>query len=126
VVIIQDGKILRENLVKTQFNLDDLRQELHKYGMDMTNIADIKLARLESCGDFTIVKNPDVEPLTKSQFENALQSIYENPLSRGGSEFVKIHQLAEDVKYLADFLRRQETVDQSESNTSQPQIHELH
>ena len=126
VVIIQDGKILRENLVKTQFNLDDLRQELHKYGMDMTNIADIKLARLESCGGFTIVKNPDVEPLTKAQFENAINTIYENPLSKGGAEFAKMQQLMEDVRYLTEYLKKQEQIKQEEKAESNPPVQELH
>lgn len=126
VVIIQDGKIIRENLVKTQFNLDDLRQELHKYGMDMTNIADIKLARLESCGGFTIVKNPDVEPLTKAQFESALQSIFDNPLSRAGTEFVKLQQLAEDVRYLTDYVKRQEEMKNNEYAKGEQEVHELH
>ena len=45
VVLIENGQIIRENLVKTQFNLDDMRQELHKQGMDLTNLQDIKLAQ---------------------------------------------------------------------------------
>ena len=112
VVIIQDGTIIRENLVKTQFNMDDLRQELHKYGMDLSNIGDIKLARLESCGGFTIVKNPDVEPLTKAQFENVFEKMLENPLSRSGAEFVKIQQLMEDVRYLTEYLKKQNAANQ--------------
>lgn len=126
VVIIQDGKIIRENLVKTQFNLDDLRQELHKYGLDMTNITDIRLARLESCGDFTIVKNPDVEPLTKAQFESALKSVFDNPLSRGGTEFIKFQQLSEDIRYLTDYIRRQEENKNNEHGKAEQTIHELH
>ena len=71
--LIQDGKIIRENFVKTHFNYDDLRQELHKQGMDMTDLPEIKLARLESCGVFSIIKKPEMEPLTKQEFELYLQ-----------------------------------------------------
>lgn len=126
VVIIQDGKIIRENLVKTQFNLDDLRQELHKYGMDMTNIGDIKLARLESCGGFTVVKNPDVEPLTKMQFEDAFERIFENPLSKSGAEFAKLQQLMDDVRYLTEYLKRQEELKVNEPQKGEQTVRELH
>ena len=126
VVIIQDGKIIRENLVKTQFNLDDLRQELHKYGMDMTNIGDIKLARLESCGGFTVVKNPDVEPLTKMQFEDAFERVFENPLSKSGAEFAKLQQLMVDVRYLTEYLKRQEELKVNEPNKGEQTVRELH
>jgi uncharacterized membrane protein YcaP (DUF421 family) len=126
VVIVQDGKIIRENLVKTQFNLDDLRQELHKQGMDMSNLADIKLARLESCGDFTVVKNRDVEPLTKRQFEEAFQSIYDNPLSPGGLEFAKIDQLIEDVRYLTEYIKRQEGLPGPANVPDPPIMKEIH
>lgn len=126
VVIIQDGKIIRENLVKTQFNLDDLRQELHKYGMDITNLKDIKLARLESGGGFTVVKNPDVEPLTKAQFEAALKSIYENPLSRGGAEFAKFDQLIQDVRFLTEYIKQQEAIKPSNTRREEHSPNELH
>lgn len=66
VVLVRNGKILQENFTKTRFNYDDLRQELHKLGMDMTEVKDIKLARLESCGVFTIIKNHDLEPVSKN------------------------------------------------------------
>ncbi|MCX7781245.1 MAG: DUF421 domain-containing protein [Negativicutes bacterium] len=128
VVIVQDGKIIRENLVKTQFNLDDLRQELHKHGLDMTNLKDIKLARLESCGDFTVVKEPDVEPLTKQQFEIALKKIFENPLSPAGAEFKKLQQFIADVHYLTEHIKRQEAKDAGGTNEA-PQynpVKELH
>ena len=48
VTLIQDGEIIKENFKKTQFNFDDLRQELHRQGLDMTDLQDIQIARLES------------------------------------------------------------------------------
>lgn len=71
IVLIQEGKILEQNLARARFNYDDLRQELHRQGMDMTNLADIKLARLESCGEFSLIKVPDKEPITKGDFYQA-------------------------------------------------------
>jgi len=108
VVLIQEGKIIRENFAKTNFNYDDLRQELHKQGMDMTDLADIKLARLESCGSFSIIKKQAEEPLTKSDFELYLTSIRTNPLSPLGQEWLKIEQYMSEVHDLVEYLKNQE------------------
>jgi len=108
VVLIQEGKIIRENFAKTNFNYDDLRQELHKQGMDMTDLSDIKLARLESCGAFSVIKRPEMEPLTKNELELYLKSIQANPLSPLGQEWLKIEQYMSEVHYLVDYLKSQD------------------
>jgi uncharacterized membrane protein YcaP (DUF421 family) len=105
VELIEDGRILNKNLVKTQFNLDDLRQELHKQGLDFSNLKDIKLARLESCGDFSIIKAPDLEPLTKRDLDNFIRSLSENPLSPAGTGWAKLEQLAADVRFLTEQVK---------------------
>lgn len=105
VELIEDGRILHANLAKTQFNLDDLRQELHKQGLDFSNLKDIKLARLESCGTFSVIKSPDMEPLTRRDLENFISSLSENPLSPAGSGWAKIEQLAADVRTLAEQVK---------------------
>ncbi|HWQ62356.1 MAG TPA: YetF domain-containing protein [Negativicutes bacterium] len=102
VELIEDGRILHDNLTKTQFNLDDLRQELHKQGLDFSNLKDIKLARLESCGTFSLIKSPDMEPLTRRDLENFIRSLSENPFSPAGTGWAKIEQLAADVRVLAE------------------------
>lgn len=105
VVLIENGRIIRENLVKTQFNYDDLRQELHKQGLDFTNLQDIKSARLESCGQFSVIRVPEMEPFTKRDFNNFIHSVADNPLSPQGTAMVRLEQMAEDIKVLADFVR---------------------
>jgi uncharacterized membrane protein YcaP (DUF421 family) len=107
VELIEDGRILRDNLTKTQFNYDDLRQELHKQGMDFSNIKDIKLARLESCGTFSLIKSPDLEPLTRRDLENFIRGLSENPLSPAGAGWAKIEQLAADMRLLAEYVKNQ-------------------
>ena len=106
VKLIQDGKILTENLKSCQFNYDDLRQELHKQGMDFTNIKDIKLARLESCGEFTIIKVPEMEPLTRRDFENYIKNIYDNPLSPLGQKWAQFERFMDDVHFLVEEIRK--------------------
>jgi uncharacterized membrane protein YcaP (DUF421 family) len=105
VTLIQDGKILRENFVKTHFNYDDLRQELHKLGMEMTDLQDIKLARLESCGVFSIIKTAEKEPLTRKDLETYISDIYKNPLTPLGQEWVKMEQFMSDVRELTEYVK---------------------
>jgi Predicted membrane protein len=105
VELIEDGRILHDNLVKTQFNLDDLRQELHKQGLDFSNLKDIKLARLESCGTFSLIKSPDMEPLTRRDLDNFIRSLADNPLSPSGAGWAKLEQLAADVRILAEQVK---------------------
>ena len=107
VTLIQDGKIIQQNFIKTHFNYDDLRQELHKQGMDMTDLPDIKLARLESCGTFSIIKKPEMEPLTKQEFELYLQSIYNNPLSPLGQQWVKFEQCMSEMHDIVEYVKSQ-------------------
>ncbi len=108
VAVVQDGKILRENLAKTQFNLDDMRQELHKKGLDFTHLKDIKVARIESCGEFSIIKVPDLDPLTKRDLDNFFEKLSGNPLSPAGAGWAKLEQLAADVQVLAEYVREQQ------------------
>ena len=119
IVLIQDGKIIRENFSKTHFNYDDLRQELHKEGMDMTNLSDIKLARIESCGAFSVVKKPEMAPLTKNEFELYLNNIQTNPLSPLGQEWIKIEQYMTEVHYLVQYLKNQAVLKQTNNSNEE-------
>lgn len=109
VTLIRNGKLLRGNFTRTQFNYDDLRQELHKLGMDMTNLPNIKVARLESCGAFSLIKEPQCEPMTKQDVEDYIQSIINNPLSPLGAKWKELDQLTQDVHAVVEQLKRQST-----------------
>lgn len=122
VTLIQDGKILRENFTKTQFNYDDLRQELHKLGMDMTNLPQIRVARIESCGAFSLIKEPQCEPVTKQDIESYLTNIMENPFSPVGAKWKQIEQLAEDVPVLIELIKQQRPSADALS-TNEKQLH---
>jgi uncharacterized membrane protein YcaP (DUF421 family) len=110
IELIENGRLLNDNFVKTHLNYDDLRQELHKLGMDMSNLKDIKLARLESCGEFTVVRTWETEPLTRGDFEAYLQSAADNPLSPQGRRWARIEQAIEDVRFIAEILKQQSSV----------------
>ena len=107
IELIEDGRLLKENLAQIHFNYDDLRQELHKLGMDLTSLKDIKLARLESCGVFTVVRTRENEPLTRRDFEEYMKSGTENPLSPQGRHWVRIERALDDIHFIAETLRQQ-------------------
>lgn len=127
VTLIENGKILPKNFVKTQLNYDDLRQELHKMGMDITNIKDIKVARLESSGDFSIILKHEAEPITRRDFETFLQNMHDNPLSPVGQHWAKMEQMMDDIHVLAESVRQQQKADANEFiETNQMQTKEVH
>ena len=113
VVLIRNGQVIKENFAKTRFNYDDLRQELHKLGMDMTEVKNIKSARLESCGVFTIIKNYDLEPLSKRDLMRYFEEMKDNPLSPMGMEWLKLSQMIEEVHMIAKTLKNNSENDHS-------------
>lgn len=126
VTLIKDGQIIRENFTKTSFNYDDLRQELHRQGMDMTNLKDIKLARLESCGAFSLIRKTEKEPLTKEDFLNYFRNMTENPLSPMGEQWAKLEQFMADVHILAENVKQQNVkmlADQKSQNNTTKELH---
>lgn len=125
VTLIQDGKIIPENFVKTNFNYDDLRQELHRQGMDMTDLADIKFARLESCGTFSVIKIPEMEPLTKRDLDIYLQNIAANPLSSLGKQWSSVEKYMAEVHELVEHLKSQGLIDQVNNYTEVQHTKEL-
>ncbi|CUH96198.1 hypothetical protein P22_2287 [Propionispora sp. 2/2-37] len=106
VLLIQDGKVIKENFSSTYFNYDDLRQELHRQGMDITDLKDIKIGRLESCGVFTIIKTPEAEPVTKKDMDDYIKSLFDNPLSPLGAHMVKMEKAMENLQTIADGIRQ--------------------
>lgn len=126
VTLIKDGRILRDNLTKIHFNYDDLRQELHKQGLDFSDLNVIEVARLESCGEFTIVRTSECEPLTKKQFEDSVKSIYDNPLSLAGEKWTKFESFMDDVQLLATHLRQKEKSNANDGNVASNIEEELH
>lgn len=60
VVLIENGRILRKNLAKEKFNLDDLMQELRKQGV--RDVDEVEKGILESCGGFSVILREEDEP----------------------------------------------------------------
>lgn len=63
VVLIDNGRILRENLAREKCNVDDLMQELRKQGI--RDIDEVEKGILESCGGFSVVLKEGDEPVPR-------------------------------------------------------------
>ena len=60
--LIENGCILRENLRREMFNVDDLMQELRKQGIRDVN--QVEKGILEACGGFSVILKEDDQPVT--------------------------------------------------------------
>lgn len=65
VVLIDNGRIIRENLAREKFNLDDLMQELRKQGV--RDVYEVEKGILEPCGGFSVILKQDCEPVTRGE-----------------------------------------------------------
>ena len=63
VLLIDKGRILRKNLAREKFNVDDLLQELRKHGI--RDIDEVDKGILESCGKFSVILREEDEPVTR-------------------------------------------------------------
>lgn len=62
-VVIENGKILEQNLRKIQFTLDTLSQELRE--KDIFDIEEVQYAILELNGKLSVLKSQNIVPLSK-------------------------------------------------------------
>lgn len=63
VVLIDKGRIVKANLKKEKFNMDDLMQELRKKGI--RDIDEVDKGILESCGGFSVILREEDEPVSR-------------------------------------------------------------
>lgn len=63
VILIDNGRIIKENLRREKFNVDDLMQELRKQGIK--NIDEVEKGILEPCGGFSVLLKDDDEPVSR-------------------------------------------------------------
>ncbi len=68
-IIIQNGKVLEENLQQQKYHVNDLLEGLRQKGV--FNIADVQSAVLETSGVISVQLKPDKQPLTPSDLNQA-------------------------------------------------------
>lgn len=70
-VLIQDGKILENNMKKLKMTLDTLNQELRQ--KDIFNIEEVNYAVLELNGKISVLKNPEYLPVIHRDINKSVQ-----------------------------------------------------
>lgn len=66
-IIIQNGKVIEENLLQAGYRTTDLLQQLRE--KNVFNIADVEFALLENSGHLSVLKKADKEPLTPADMQ---------------------------------------------------------
>ena len=62
-VLIEGGKLIRENLEKEKISYDDVRKELRGYGIEDESV--VEKLTIESCGQFSVILKEEEEPVKK-------------------------------------------------------------
>mgnify|MGYP000939925397 CR=1 FL=1 len=73
VILIDNGKIIKKNLAKEKFNVDDLMQELRKQGV--RDIQDVEKGILESCGGFSVILKEEKEAVSREDLGIAKSNV---------------------------------------------------
>lgn len=66
-VIIQDGKVLEDNMKKTTLTTDDLLKQLRT--QNVFQVADVEFALLEPTGEISVLKKRAKQPLTAADLQ---------------------------------------------------------
>lgn len=72
-VLVQNGKLMPENLAREHVSLADLKQELRKEGV--SQISSVKEALLEACGKFSVILKDDVEPMSREESRDQFEEM---------------------------------------------------
>jgi uncharacterized membrane protein YcaP (DUF421 family) len=62
-VVIENGKILRENMREMRYDLDELNAQLREKGI--LDITEVQYAILENNGAMSVVQKPEFQPVTR-------------------------------------------------------------
>jgi len=73
VIIIEDGKIIMENLRKLRMTVQQL--EIHLRQASVTRIEEVKFATIEPNGQLGFVLNESAEPLTKADYQRLMDKL---------------------------------------------------
>jgi uncharacterized membrane protein YcaP (DUF421 family) len=92
-VLIQDGKILEQNMRKLKFTLDTLNQELRE--KNIFNIEEVQYAVLELNGKLSVLRKPEYLPVTRKDLNLHLNTKQTFPV-----------ELIMDGKIIDDNLRQ--------------------
>ncbi len=99
-IIIANGKVLEKEMFKQRYNMSDLLGQLRE--KDVSNIADVQYAVLETSGELSVMLKPEKRPVTPQDL--GITTKYEGmptPLIFDGEIHLEnLHSLHLDEKWL--------------------------
>ncbi|MDY3078778.1 MAG: DUF421 domain-containing protein [Oscillospiraceae bacterium] len=106
-MIIKNGKILRDAMLKNRFTLDELMQELRAQGL--TDTSQVKYAVLETNGQLSVILNSADQPATAAQMgvDGSDVSYAHIIINEGRILDKNLALLGRDRRWLTNELKRQ-------------------
>lgn len=107
-IVIKKGKIIEEELKKRRLNMDDLSMLLRVN--NTFSLLDVEYAILEPNGEFSVMKKPERESVTRRDMNVTPQGIQYIPseiITDGKIVLKNLTELGKDEAWLAEELSRQ-------------------
>lgn len=92
VVLVESGRVRKDNLTGSRYNLDNLLSQLRYRGI--TRVEDVELAVLEPTGELSVVKNPST--VEASTLKTLNQAIALNHAGLHNRAAVRLAELGEE------------------------------
>lgn len=113
-ILIQDGKIIENNLKKTRINVDELLEECRL--KNAFNISEVEFAILETNGEVSIQLKPQNSPLTPQDMgiETQYKGLCANIIIDGKIKEKNLKNIGKDSKWLKSEMQRRGITDLSD------------
>lgn len=105
-ILIQDGKIIENNLKKTRISVDELLEECRL--KNAFNISEVEFAILETNGEVSVELKPQNSPLTASDMgiETQYKGLCANLIIDGEIKTKNLENIGKDRKWLKSELEK--------------------
>lgn len=71
--LIEDGKLVEENMKKEKISYYDIRKELRDHGI--TNESQVKVGTIESCGKITVILKEEEDVVSNKDFQKEIDKL---------------------------------------------------
>lgn len=86
--LVQDGKVLKQNLIKERVSMIDLESALRN--KEVTDLSTVKEARLEPSGGISVILRDRDAPATPADMEKAMERILNQHMDRTRKELTEL------------------------------------
>lgn len=108
VIVIQDGRILEENLRKTRFDVNQIMQLLRE--KDVFDVSQVQFAILENDGSLSVMRKPEYQQLTLKSLSQP-QTKPEMPMELvvdGQIIYENLRKIGKSGRWLMDQLKKRQ------------------